>query len=252
MRMGIVSERRQRRKAQLARKRLGIVLLLIVLCALAASDDLKRLAADARAFTAQMPVFSGEKRPAQTELTLPERKLCALQLAVFDSGARAQSEAARLKALGVRCVIWQREKVRLLAAVATEREMLDRSAARGQDVYVLEERLAPVSLRLTADKGALEAVQELLQTPDSVCQSLMDAQGEALSALVARTRERAQAALSAHPDNRLYTELAQSLEAWCELMDSASQEMDERQARTYAAVTMCTLDRELRAALTGV
>ena len=56
-------------------------------------------------------------------------------------------------------------------------------------------------------------------------------------------------AAGSHPDHALYTQLAQSLANWCALMEKTMQETDERSARSYAAVTMCTLCRELRLAL---
>ena len=51
---------------------------------------------------------------------------------------------------------------------------------------------------------------------------------------------------SAHPESALYTQLAQSLVNWCTLMEQTRQETDEAAARRYAAVTICTLCRELR------
>ena len=64
----------------------------------------------------------------QISLTLPEIPVYALQLAVFDSGERALAQARALQQEGIRCMVWQREKMRLIAALMEDRGLTFRDA----------------------------------------------------------------------------------------------------------------------------
>lgn len=246
MRMGIILQRRKRRQMRLIRQRLVIVMIVALMSAAVMSEDLRQKLRGAAEKSAQ--VFSSEQR-AQIELTLPEKKVYALQLGVFDSGERAASEARRLEQAGVSCMVWQREKMRIVSDVASGREQLDFDSAKGQDAYVISDTLEEVCVRISADADAIEDVQALLSLPDSVLEQLLESGGEALSEVIQRTREQAQAAHTAHPENELYTQLAQSLLNWCTLMEQARMQTDARGAVSYAQVTMYALCYELRAAI---
>ena len=65
-----------------------------------------------------------------------------------------------------------------------------------------------------------------------------------LSDILADVQTRARRAVSAHPENTLYTQLAQSLVNWCALMEETP-----TGTRPYARATMALLCRELRRAL---
>lgn len=243
MRMGIVAQRRRKRRAaQLQKSLLGAVGIACVLALLACSppilERIRGLAQDVQAFS----------HSAQLDMTLPEYDVYALQLAVFDNGERAANELRRLQARGVRGVIWQKERMRIVADAALSREALDVSAAKGEEAYVISDTLEAVSLRLNADAAGIEQVKTLLETPDRVLKTL--ALGtESVFAAVAETRTLAQEASTAHPENELYTQLAQSLLGWCDLMEKTLDESDEAAAGNYGAATMCLLCRELRQAL---
>lgn len=217
----------------------GILLLGTLAMAPGLREKLRSLSWDVQAFS------SGAQ---QAELTLPEREIYALQLAVFDSGERAASEARRLQAKGVRCIVWQREKMRIVSSVALSRDALDLETAKGEEAYVIRDTMEAVPLRLSCGAAEMAQVQTLLETPDSVLMRLL-ANDEALEGILADTAAIAGQAAGSHPDNALYTQLAQSLANWCTLMERTMKETDERSARSYAAVTMCTLCRELRLAL---
>jgi len=192
-------------------------------------------------------VFAGAEA-AQAELSLPERTLFALQLGVFDSPERAAEQAKRLQAGGAACIIWQGEKLRVVSDASFIRENLDAGAAKGYDIYVYQETIPPVTLRLSADVKALEGVKNLLTLPDSILIRLTQERQEPLDALVAQVRREAENAISAHPENTLYTQLAQSLINWCDLMEES---MQEGGAYSYARATMGALCRELRRALSA-
>ena len=57
-------------------------------------------------------------RSGEAQVTLPELRVYALQLGVYDSGERAQAEMHRLTEGGVPCVIWQREQMRIVCDAA--------------------------------------------------------------------------------------------------------------------------------------
>ncbi|MCI7735954.1 MAG: hypothetical protein MSL26_02235, partial [Clostridiales bacterium] len=61
-----------------------------------------RLLQAGRAGLAAVQTFAGST-PEEAELTLPEIKIWALQLGVFDSGERAAQEQKRLLAQGIPC-----------------------------------------------------------------------------------------------------------------------------------------------------
>lgn len=243
MRMGMISDRRRRQRAARMRRRCmiaaGVLLLGTLAMASGLKEKLRNLSWDVQAFS------SGAQ---QAELTLPEREIYALQLAVFDSGERAASEAKRLQAKGVRCIVWQREKMRIVSSVALSREALDMETAKGEEAYVIRDTMEAVPLRLSCGAAEMAQVQTLLETPDSVLIRLLTGE-EPLSDILTDVASVVSQAAGSHPDNALYTQLAQSLANWCALMERTMKETDERSARSYAAVTMCTLCRELRLAL---
>jgi len=185
---------------------------------------------------------------AQTQITLPKKTVYALQLGAYDSGERAQNELIRLSGEGTLCVIWQREQMRLVCDAAGSKGKLASGAAQGNDAWVIREELPEVVLRVSADAPSMDAVRSLLTLPDALFERLC-AEPEALEAIVAQAREEALLAQHAHPDNALYTQLAQSLVNWCNLMDSAREGHGDAPAASYARVTMCTLCYELRQAL---
>ena len=188
MRMGIVSERRHRQRVQRIRRRLLIVAMVALLAGAAMTPELRqRIAETVRRGMDTAQAFAPGRR-AQSELTLPEREVYALQLGVFDSGERAASEAQRLQAAGVRCVIWQRDKMRIVSDVALSRDGLN--TGEGQLGYIIQETLPRVCMRLTADAGDLEAAQALLMLPDALLTALLD-EGQALEPLLADTRAQA-------------------------------------------------------------
>lgn len=243
MRMGIISDRRRKQRAARMRRRLMTAAGVLLLGALAMAPGLRE---KLRSLSQDVQTFSGGAQ--QTELTLPEREIFALQLAVFDSGERASSEARRLQAKGVRCIVWQREKMRIVSSVALSREALDLDTAKGEEAYVIRDTLEAVPLRLSCGAAELEAARTLLEAPDSVLMRLL-AGDEALEDILADSAAIAGQMADSHPENTLCTQLAQSLVNWCALMERTMEETDERSARSYAAVTMCTLCRELRLAL---
>lgn len=217
----------------------GVLLLGALAMAPGLKEKLRNLSWDVQAFS------SGAQ---QAQLTLPEREIFALQLAVFDSGERAASEARRLQAKGVHCIVWQREKMRIVSSVALSRDALDLETAKGEEAYVIRDTMEAVPLRLSCGAAEMAQVQTLLETPDSVLTRLLTCE-EPLSDILADVASVVRQAAGGHPDNALYTQLAQSLANWCALMERTMKETDERSARSYAAVTMCTLCRELRLAL---
>lgn len=240
--MGIIADRRRRKRAACWRRRLILALVVLTLGALAASLDFKETLNGL-----EMPAFSPSVQ--QTEMMLPEMEIYALQLAVFDSGERAADEANRLQAEGVRCIVWQREKMRIVSSVALSREELDWSSAKGHEGYVIREMLSPMTLRLSCSADAIDDVRALLQLPDIVLKRLLAGE-ETLASIAKETGEAAERAVDQHPEHALYTQLAQSLINWCALMERAG--MEANGARGYAALTMCTLCRELRTALQGM
>ena len=68
--------------------------------------------------------------------------------------------------------------------------------------------------------------------------------GEVLADVLADVRAQAQRGVSAHQENTLYTQLAQSLVNWCALIEKTP-----NGDKPYARATMALLCRELRRAL---
>ena len=186
---------------------------------------------------------------AQAQVTLPKRTVYALQLGAYDNGRHAQDELVRLSEDGVLSVIWQREQMRLVCDVSGSRGKLNDAAAMGRDVFVITEELPEVSLQVSAGAASLNAVRSFLLLPDALFGNLCDG-SEPLSKTVERARASALPAQKAYPDHALYTQLAQSIVNWCNLMDSIRESHGDAAAESYARVTMCTLCRELRLALT--
>ena len=193
-------------------------------------------------------VFAGV-RSSQADVVLPGREVYALQLGVYDSGESAAAQVQELLDEGVLSIVWQREQMRVVCAVALSRDALDVSTAGARDAYVIEDTLPRVALRLTSEESGMQDVVDLLNMPDAVLLRLLGGDSTALETIISDTQTAAKRALGAHPDNELYTQLAQSLSNWCALMSRTLETADEARARDYAAVTMCTLCRELRIAL---
>ena len=248
-----VSSRARQARARRVRRRVCVLLIVLALGALAMQPELRaRIAQAGREGLTAVQAFAqpAGDDSAQAELTLPEMEVWALQLGVFDSGESAAQEQRRLSAEGVPCVVWQREKMRLICSVALTREGLDTQAAGGRESFVVKETMPGVRLRLTASQGEMEDALALLRLPDALLLALLG-DGQTLDALVSGAEQQAGSALSAHPENELYTQLAQSLVNWCALMRQTMQNTSEQTARIYAQTTMCTLSRELRRALSG-
>lgn len=243
----------RREQARRVRQRVIVLIAVLVLGALAMQPGLRaRIAQAGRQGLSSVQAFAQSMRAdsGQAELLLPETEIWALQLGVFDSGESAAQEQQRLSSEGVPCVVWQRDKMRLICSVAFTREGLNVQATGGRESFVVKEVLPEVRLRLTASQGELEEARTLLCLPDDLLSRLLGDE-EALDDLVGRTKTQAERAMKAHPENELYTQLAQSLVNWCALMDRTVQGRDAETARIYAQTTMCTLCRELRRALSG-
>lgn len=193
-------------------------------------------------------VQASYRQSTQAQVSLPRMRVYALQLGAYDNGERAQRELERLYAAGTLCMLWQREQMRLVCDAATRKAALDASAARGNETWIVEEELDEVNLRIGADAQRIDAVRSLLLLPDAMLGQLCE-EGAQLSDLCAKARTQAEAALDAHPDHLLYTQLAQSLINWCALMENTRATQGEAAAICYARVTLCTLCTELRRAL---
>lgn len=241
--MGIIANRRRRERIRRFMRCVTIWALVLLLGVTISSAGYGRRVIEWMGRS--VPVFSREETGAQIELTLPALRLYALQLGVFDSGERAADEVRRLRDSGIACMIWQREKMRLISDVAFERQKLDLSTAKGMEAYVIEETLPKVVLRISASSGEIEAVRMLLQLPDSVLEAL--AGGGDVTQECARVRPLAQAAMETYPEHDLYTRLAGSLIKWCDMMESR----ELAGSRGYGAAAMAGVCRELRQALTA-
>jgi len=242
--MGIIAERQKKRRAAKWRKNLlGIAGMACALAILAFSPSIRE-----RIHGMDIQAFS--RQSAQLDMKLEAYDVYALQLAVFDSGERAANELERLQGLGIRCVIWQKEKMRIVADAAFSRDALNLKAARGQEAYVIREQLPEVSLRLSADEAGVGQAKRLLEAPDQILKQLVQS-SQPLEEIAAQAKELAEASVNLYPDNALYTQLAQSLINWSVLMEKTLGETDEATARSYGAVTMCMLCRQLRQALSA-
>ena len=240
--MGVVAERQRKRRAAQLRK--DILRIACTVCALAVLASLT----SARIRNMEIQTFSQQQ--TQMDMKLEAYDVYALQLAVFDSGERAANELARLQGLGVRCIIWQKERMRIVADAALSREALNVGAAKGQEAYVIHDTLEAVSLRLSADASGMQMAKRLLETPDQIFEALT-LEKHPLESVVAQTMELARSSVDAYPENALYTQLAQSLINWCALMEKTLSQTDEATARSYGAVTICTLCRQLRQSLSA-
>lgn len=234
-----LTSRQKRQRAKKIRNRVVFVLAVLALASAAMSPELRaylrgKLRGGVQAFA--------ELRTAQTEVILPEKRIYALQLGVFDNGERAESERARLAEQGMPCAIWQDARMRLMADAAEKREALADPSASGIESFIAEETLERVELSLSAGEGGVQEAAALLSLPDKVLSRLEG--DEALESVLAQVRESAQRGVKAHPENTLYTQLAQSLVNWCALIESTPGD-----ARPYARATMALLCRELRRAL---
>ena len=243
MRMGIVMQRRKRRQAVRVRRGLLLFTVAAMLFVLPlVSPQIRTWIAD---HAAAVQAFS---QSAQLNVTLPAYDVYALQLAVFDNGERAAAELKRLQDEGVRCVIWQKERMRIVVSAALSRDTLDTSAAKGYEAYVIRDTLPEVCVRLSAQRSDAERAKNFLEMPDRTLKALLEGT-EDLGNLPAQVRAAASEAINAHPENQLYTQLAQSLLDWCALMEQTMADADESAARSYGTVTLCTLCRQLRQTL---
>lgn len=231
--------RQRRQRARKIRNRVILAAVLLALASAAMAPDLRAyLAAKLRGGVQAFAAL----RASEISLVLPERKIALLQLGVFDSGESAQSERARLAGLGVPCAVWQDARMRLIADAASDRAALTDAAAGGMACFVTEETLARVDVSLSAGETDAQTAARLLHLPDETLARLEG--DEALESILADVRAQARQAVSTHPENALYTQLAQSLINWCALMEETPTD-----ARPYARATTALLCRELRRAL---
>ena len=221
-----------------------IAAVVLLLASLAMAPQLKERIADA-AYRAASAVETLASGAGQTQITLEEKTVYALQLGAYDNGEHAQRELRRLMDEGVLSVIWQREQMRLVSDAAGNKRTLSLEAAKGNDVWTIRDTLPEVVLRVSADAKALSNARDLLTLPDRVFEQLCT-EPDRIGENLALVREAASRALTAHPDNALYTELAQSLVNWCQLMDDARETYGDQFAVSYGRVTMYTLCYELR------
>ena len=242
----MTARRRLRERGKRIRRCAMTAGLVLLLCALAMSQQLKdRVSSLMESGVSAVGAF-GDVRADTVELALEEIEVYALQLGVYDSGERALSEQQRLFSQGVPCVIWQRDKMRLICSVATSREALDLAAAGGNEAYIVRDTLPQVHLRLSCAAGECSDAAAFVSLPDELLFELLSSERRSLETILSETRWQAQKALEAHPENALYTGLAQSLLDWCGAAEAAA---NQPTARCYAAVMLCTLCREWRNAL---
>ncbi|MBR2941938.1 MAG: hypothetical protein IKB82_00940 [Clostridia bacterium] len=241
-----MSTRKRQEAVRTIRRRVLFGLGIAALGLMAMTADVRSYLADA--VLRSMGAVQTAAWDQHAEVTLEEKDVYALQLGAFDNGQRAQDELNRLQGERVPCVLWQRAQMRLVCDAAWSKAVLSAAAAGDRDVWVIADTWPQVVLRITADAAGIEQVCTLLHLPDALFDSLC-AHQESISAIAARAKQAAQPALTAYPDNALYTQLAQSLVNWCALMENAVQAFGEEAARPYARVTMCTLCYELRQAL---
>lgn len=237
MRRRRLTTRQRRERARRKRFLLGGIALVLTLLAVP-TDVVKKTVESVAA-------FAGLNKET-AEMTLPSMEVYALQLGVFDSGELAQSEQRKMMEKNIPCMIWQREKMRLICAASTAEEKLPIEAAGGQESCVIQETLPEVSLELSAGERDVQRAVDFLRLPDDVFLKLANGSDE-LQTIIEFVRHEASREKLLHPDNELYVQLAQSLLNWCVLMEQMSSRPVN--IRPYAAVTMCTLCRELRQTL---
>lgn len=244
-----MSTRRRMERRRRVLSRLAACGVLLALGALAASPGARTYATSLaqRAVRGAKGVFAAQDGgQAQEIATLPAMDVRALQLGVYDSGESAQREQKRLSDAGVPCVVWQSERMRVVCAAATEAAALESALTGGMETYAVEETLPEVRLRLTGKQEEIERTRALLSLPDALFSSLCG--DGTVEDAVARAKEAAENA-PAQENGELCEQLSQSLLSWCALMDAMRTAMPDDALRQYAALTMCTLGRELRAQL---
>ena len=144
-----LTSRQKRQRTKKIRNRVILALAVLALTSAAMAPELRaylnaKIRRGVQAFA--------DLRAQEIEVTLPERRIYALQLGVFDNGESAESERKRLAAMGVPCVVWQDAQMRLMADAATSRETLLGETA-GQTSFVTEETLTRVDMRLSAGRA---------------------------------------------------------------------------------------------------
>lgn len=221
-----------------------IVAGVLLLASIAMAPQLRARIADAvrRASGTVQTIAAGK---AQVQIVLEEKKVYALQLGAYDNGEHAQREQNRLIGDGILPVIWQREQMRLVCDASESKRTLSSDAAKGNDVWTIQDTLPEVALRISADAQTLSAARALLTLPDRVFEQLCT-EPEKIEENLAFIREEANRAQGAHPENALYTQLAQSIVNWCNMMDSTRETHGDQAAASYGRVTMYTLCYELR------
>ncbi len=244
----ITQRRRERERGKRMRRRALVAGVVLLVCSLAMTPDLRLWIAEAAERGVMAAATFAGPTAGSAALTLPEITVSALQLGVYDSGERASAQQKRLSEAGVASIIWQREKMRIVCAVAMDRAAIDWSAAGGSEAFVITDTLPEVSLRLSCAAGEEDAAAQFVRLPDALLEELLSDAGRPVADLAQEVRRLSQSALAAHPEHLLYTQLAQSLINWCDLMESG---VVTPSLRSYAAVTMCTICREWRVALLG-
>ena len=232
-----IRQRRERKKrlGRLKSVFLGLLFLLLLAAAVFKGHALEPV----------LSVFSGQEE-AQADVLLPKMTVYALQLGVYDSGESAEKARLALLDAGLPCIIWQREKMRLIGAASDSREKLENLEVKGRDTCIIREEFPEVSVRMTAGSDELETARHFLRLPDLTLEYLIKGE-EPIETILSAVRQEAEREAGAHPDNALYTQLAQSLVNWCALMEhSAERGLD---VPSYASATMATLCRELRITL---
>ena len=230
-----LTSRQRRQRAKIIRNRVITLAVVLMLAAAAMAPALREQLMQVigrgihavQAFTAL--------REGETVIVLEPIALYALQLGVYDNGERAQSEWQRLNQMGIPCAIWQENVMRLIAAVSDARESINPDAAKGQESFIIAKMLEKVEIKLSAEENSISAAAELMR--------LMKGR-DTLPDILAKVREKAESAVGEHPENELYTQLAQSLLNWCALI-----ERTDDNPYAYAGATMALLCMELRRTL---
>lgn len=246
-----MSTRQRRERARHMRRRAALCAMVLALGALSASQAAReKIGGAAREAAAGVASAFAGREAAVEELTLPAMRVYALQLGVYDNGELAQQEQQRLSQAGVPCIVWQRERMRIVCAAALAQAELDGAQSAGLETYPIEEEMPEVRLRLGAPRRDMEDVCALLTLPDAAFARLLQTEeAQPLDGVVQDARALATRAAAAHGESALYAQLAQSVVNWCALIEGTREEWGGELARQYAALTMCTLCRELRAEL---
>ena len=239
---------REARSRRIRRRMLAAGLVLLMMSAAMAAPLRGYVAKAAQTGISGVQAVFTDAAETQREILLPEKTVFLQQLAVFDSGERAQQEQLRLAGEGVPCIIWQGERMRLVCAAAYRRDALTGAYLKNRETYVVSDVLEETRLRVSGRKDEAEQAAGLLLLPDELLDALIDSD-EPIDAISKRAKQNAQAALDANPEHALYKQLAQSLINWCALIDGYRPSVDTEQLRGYAAAAMYLLCRELRMAL---